>query len=107
MMRRMILTTLVLLPMTAFAATSNEPQPSSSSANVSAALKTPAAAASTTTGSAHALVHESVQTTMTDARIGNAGTPGAIEYAFWGGMPTVTTTPSVTRAVEVGLTPAE
>jgi hypothetical protein len=108
----MIMTTLVLLPMTALAhaATSTEPQPSSSSATVTAELKTPAAISLVTAGSAtHPAVHLIVQTKMSDDDFieSEMRKGGTLAYAFYGSVPTEFSAPSVTRAVEVGLTTDE
>jgi outer membrane biosynthesis protein TonB len=125
-MRRMILTTLVLLPVMAHAqaGTSIEHQPSTSSATEAeltqpaglaklaieaAATKAPApSAAIATLGSAnHAMIREFVQTKMTDdfadAALMKGGT---LEYGM-GNVPTESSAPKVTRAVEVSLTPQE
>ena len=93
-MRRMILTTLVLLPVMAHAQaiTSIEPQPSTSSAVLLAEVKLggpPALAALNTV-----------------SRVG-AIQGGTREYAMFGSIPAESSEPSVTHAVEVGLSPAE
>lgn len=126
-MSRKILTTLVLLPVMAHAQarTSTEHQPSPSSAMLQAELThpagmaelakataTPAATASaaiaTTNLSSHALFRESVQTRVTenfvDAALRQGGT---LEYAMMGSLPTESSAPRVTRAVEVGLSDQE
>ncbi|HWB33281.1 MAG TPA: energy transducer TonB [Acidobacteriaceae bacterium] len=110
-MRRMILTTLVLLPVTgmAYAATSAEPQPSSSSVRVAAELKAPAAASlMAVSANSHAAVREMVHTQVDDSFLSAAlHNAGSLEYAMYGSIPTETSAPAVTRAVEVGLTPEE
>ena len=125
-MRRMILTSLVLLPVLAHAQarTSTEPQPSPSSALLQAELTrpagmaelamaaaTPAAASasiSTINMSSHASIREFVQTRVTenlvDAALRQGGT---MEYAMMGSLPTESSAPRVTRAVEVDLSAQE
>ena len=114
-MRRMILTSLVLLPVMAHAAstTSTEPQPSSSSAMLAAEIARPASAApaasiASANLSSHASILESVQTRMTenfaDAALLKGGT---LEYAMMGNVPTESSAPKVTRAVEVNLSTEE
>jgi len=109
-MRRMILTTLVLLPVMARAQanTAAGPQPSTSSANVQAELTRPAdlaglAAAAPLTPNAS--FRESVQTRLapgfTDGALRNAGT---VEYSM-NATPVETSAPKVTRAVEIYLSP--
>jgi TonB family protein len=125
-MRRMILTSLVLLPVLARAqaSTATEPKPSTSSANLRAEL-TPAgaavyamagaapAAAPTavlpTTAIAHAAFREIVHTQMTDdfadAALRQGGT---LQYVMYGGgTPTEATAPVLTRAVEIDLSQPE
>ncbi|MGA1982365.1 MAG: energy transducer TonB [Acidobacteriaceae bacterium] len=125
-MRRKILTSLVLLPVMAHAQarTSHEPQPSTSSAMLEAeitrpagmaelamAAATPAAAASasvaTINTSSHAAIREFVQTRVTenfvDAALRKGGT---LEYAM-SSLPTESSAPRVTRAVEVDLSAQE
>src|SRR5580698_1228350 len=125
-MRRMILTTLVLLPVMAHAqaGTAIEHQPSTSSATEAeltqpaglarlaieaATTKAAAPAASIATlGTAnHAMIREFVQTKMTDnfadAALMKGGT---LEYGM-GSVPAESSAPKVTRAVEVSLTPQE
>lgn len=123
-MRRMILTTLVLVPVMAHAqtATSTEPQPSTSSATIAelaqptelamnAAAKAAAPAASIAAmniSSTHAAIREVVQTRMaenfTDAALLKGGT---LEYAMMGSVPTQSSAPAVTRAVELQLSAQE
>jgi TonB family protein len=122
-MRRMILTSLVLVPVMAHAqaVTSTEPQPSTSSAmvaelaqpaelamNASAKAAAPAASIAAMNTSAHAVVREVVQTRMAenfmDAALLKGGT---LEYAMMGSVPTQSSAPMVTRAVEVELSTQE
>jgi TonB family protein len=123
-MRRMILTTLVLLPVAAYAQsrTSIETQPSPSSAAVVAELNQPAEldvkAAGTkaalplgsiaTMSSDHAAFHEFVQTktmqSFADAALVQGGT---LEFAMMGSVPTESSPATVTRAVEVNLSSQE
>jgi TonB family protein len=122
-MRRMILTSLVLVPVMAHAqaATSTEPQPSTSSAmvaelahpaelamNAAAKAAAPAASIAVMNTSTHAAVREVVQTRMTenfmDAALLKGGT---LEYAMMGSVPTQSSAPTVTRAVEVDLSSQE
>jgi TonB family protein len=122
-MRRMILTTLVLVPVMAHAQarTSIEPQPSTSSAmvaelaqptelamNTAAAKAAPAASMATINTSTHAAVHEFVQTRMTDNFVDAALLRGGtLEYAMMGSVPNESSAPKVTRAVEVNLSEQE
>lgn len=133
-MRRMILTSLVLLPVLAYAqaGTSTEPKPSTSSANLRAELTgvpgdrsaslgwnlalpanpAPAAPAGSTAlnnAANHAAFRELVQTRMTDGFADAAlRRGGTLEYIMYGGgAPSETTTPSLTRAVEIDLSPQE
>jgi hypothetical protein len=126
-MRRKILASLVLLPVMAHAQalTSIEPQPSPSSAMLQAeqthpagmaelamAAATPAAAASASVATInmprHAAIREFVQTRVTenvvDAALRRGGT---LEYAMMGSLPTESSAPRVTRAVEVDLSAQE
>jgi TonB family protein len=129
-MRRMILTSLVLLPVMAHAqvGTSTEPKPSTSSAMVAdlsqpgspvspakLAMKAavnkaaaPAASIAMMNTSTHAAVRESVQTRMAenfvDAALLKGGT---LEYAMMGSMPSESSAPKVTRSVEVDLSAQE
>jgi len=126
-MRRKILTSLVLLPVMAHAQarTSIGPQPPTSSAMLQAELThpagmaelakaaaTPAAAASASVATvnmpSHAAIREFVQTRVTenfvDAALRQAGT---LEYAMMGSLPTESSAPRVTRAVEVDLSAQE
>jgi len=91
----MILTTLVLLPVMAHAqaVTSTGPQPSTSSAVLLAELNPAAAPA--------------VAAVLNDAIHVGAGKSGTLEYAVFGSVPPESSEPSVTRAVEVELSPAE
>ncbi len=122
-MRRMILTSLALIPMVAHAAstTSTEPKPSTSSAMVAeltqptaptglamaaAAAKAAAPAASIAAlgTSNHATIRESVQTKMVDNFVDAAlRLGGTQEYAMMGSVPTHSSSPQVTRAVELDL----
>jgi hypothetical protein len=126
-MRRMILTSLVLLPVMARAQadTTTEAKPYTSSA-MQAELTQPAigaklaieaattkaatpAASIAAIGSAnHAAIHEFIQTKMIE-NFADAGLMkgGTLEYAMMGSVPTQSSAPQVTRAVEVTLTPAE
>ena len=125
-MRRMILTSLVLLPALARtqASTAAEPKPSTSSASLRAELTQPTgtavhamagaapAAAPTavpTTTIAHAAFREIVHTQMTDdfadAALRQGGT---LQYVMYGGgTPTEATVPVLTRAVEIDLSQPE
>lgn len=122
-MRRMILASLVLLPVAAHAqaGASTEPQTSQSSAALHAELTQPAvpaemamkAAASAASiaavnTSTHAAVRELVQTRMAenfvDAALMKGGT---LEYAMMGSVPSESSAPRVTRAVEVDLSAEE
>ena len=125
-MRRMILTSLVLLPVLARAQASpaTEPKPSTSSATLRAELTQPTgaavhamagaapAAAPTavpTTTIAHAAFREIVHTQMTDdfadAALRQGGT---LQYVMYGGgTPTEATVPVLTRAVEIDLSQPE
>ena len=125
-MRRMILTSLVLLPVLARAQVSpaTEPKPSTSSATLRAELTQPTgasvhamagaapAAAPTavpTTTIAHAAFREIVHTQMTDdfadAALRQGGT---LQYVMYGGgTPTEATVPVLTRAVEIDLSQPE
>jgi hypothetical protein len=131
-MRRMILIPLVLLPVLAHAQASTpiEPKPFTSSANLRAAgvsgdgstslgwkltlaaNPAPAAPAGSTTlnnAADHAAFRELVQTRMTDdfadAALRRGGT---LEYVMYGGgTPTESTSPSLTRAVEIDLSQQE
>lgn len=126
-MRRMILTSLVLLPVMAHAqaGTAIEHQPSTSSATeaeltlptglaklaieaASTKAAAPSAAIATLGAANHAMIREFVQTKMTDdfadAALMKGGT---LEYVLMGSAPAETFAPKVTRAVEVSLTPQE
>src|SRR5579871_1850657 len=98
-MRRMILTTLVLLPVMAHAqaTTSTEPQPSTSSATLHAELTKPANLAAMTKSAApiasiaaistqtHAAVREAVDTRVTENFVDSAmRAGGTLEYAMMG-----------------------
>lgn len=122
-MRRMILTSLVLLPVIAQAQarTSIEPKPSPSSAILLAELLPPAApavyampapASAASLGSVnaanHAVLHEVVQTRMTDSFVDAAlRQGGTLQYDLLGSIPAAATTPRVLRAVEMDLSPQE
>jgi hypothetical protein len=106
----MILASLVLFPVLAQAqaSTSTGSQPSKSSALLLAAVEAPAApAASTASFSAvalasHAAVRESLQPKMADNLMASAMLkPGALEFALKGSVPTESSAPRLTRAVEV------
>ena len=125
-MRRMILTSLVLLPVMAQAQarTTSEPQPSTSSAMLQAEATRPAgtaelamAAATPAAASAsispinmpnHAMFREFVQTRMTenfvDAELRQGG---PVEFAMMGNVPAESSAPQVSRAVEVDLSAQE
>jgi len=108
-MRRMILTSLVLLPVMAQAqaATSTEPQPSTSSATLQAELTAPAALAGIH-AAPHTAVRQFVQTKMTDDMLAAAVLqPGTLEYAIRGTVPTQSSAPTVNRAVSVDLSEQE
>lgn len=124
-MRRMILTSLVLLPVIARAqaSTSTEPKPSTSSAMNLAELAQPAVpadlavkAAEAKAGAAtaalgttnHAAIREFIQTRMTDGMTeATLRQPGTLEYALKGTMPAQSSAPQVTQAVEVDLSAQE
>ena len=126
-MRRMILTSLVLLPVMAHAAatTSTEPQPSTSSAMeaeitqhaapaglamAAAASKAAAPAASIAAlgTSNHAAIREFVQTKMADNFVDAAlHQGGTLEYAMMGSVPAHSSAPQVTQAVELDLSAQE
>jgi TonB family protein len=119
-MRRMILTTLVLLPVMAQAqaSTATEPKPSTSSANLRAELTGESAIAGATPATAipaasimptHPAFREIVHTRMTDdfadAALRQGGT---LQYVMYGGgTPSDSSAPSLTRAVEVDLSQQE
>ena len=116
-MRRMILTSLVLLPVLAHAQASpaTESKPSASSANLAeltlptfpaAAVKPTAIASMNRTDNAD--VQQSVQTKMIDSFADDAMRKGGtLEYAMFGDVPAQTSNPQVTRAVEIDLTQQE
>jgi len=126
-MRRLILTSLVLIPVLAQAqtSTSTEPKPSTSSAMVQAkltqpattvelAMATPSAAlpGSTVTPIAPsakpAAIRELVQTHVSDSLADTALIQGGnLEYAMMGNVPTESSAPQLTRAVEVEMTQRE
>jgi TonB family protein len=129
-MRRMILTSLVLLPVMAHAhaSTSTEPRPSTSSASPeaeliqpavpaelamkAAAAKAAAAPAASTAAigtSNHAGIRESIQTRLLTDDFAEAALHmgGTLEYSFKGSVPTQSSAPQVTRAVEVDLSDRE
>jgi TonB family protein len=104
-MRRMILTSLALIPMVAHAAasTSTEPKPSTSSA-MAAEQPKPAASFAALTTSNHAAIREFVQTQMVDNFVEAAlHQGGSLEYAMMGSVPTHSSAPQVTQAVELDL----
>lgn len=125
-MRRMILTSLALFPVMAFAqasVTANGPQPSTSSANqaepthpagmaeLAMAAASPAALPTslrTINMPSHPLFREVVNTHVTDnfadAAMRQGGT---LEYAMMGSLPVQSSAPQVTRAVEVQLSADE
>jgi TonB family protein len=126
-MRRTILTSLVLLPVMAHAqaSTSTEPKPSTSSAMEAeltqpvsptqlamaaavAKAAAPAAAISTIGTSNHAAIREFIQTKMTDTFVDAAlQMGGTVQYAMMGSVPTHSSAPQVTRAVELDLSEQE
>jgi TonB family protein len=122
-MRRMILASLVLLPVVANAqaGTSTEPQTSQSSATLQAELTqpaiplklavkavVPAASIAAMNTSTHAAVREFVQTRMAESFVDAALMKGGtLEYAMMGSVPTETSAPRVTKAVEVELSAQE
>lgn len=122
-MRRMILTTLVLLPVMAHAqaGTANGPQPSTSSAMeaelahpavpgvlASTRAAAPAASIMTLDGANHAAIHQFIQTKMVENFADSALMKGGtLEYVLMGGAPAQASAPRVTRAVEVALTPEQ
>ena len=126
-MCRMILTSLVLLPAMAHAAASasTEPKPSTSSAMeaeltqpvsptelamAAAATKAAAPAASIAAigTSNHAAIREFIQTKMTDDFVDAAlHQGGTLQYAMMGSVPTHSSAPQVTLAVEVDLSAQE
>jgi TonB family protein len=123
-MRRMILTSLVLIPVLAnvvSAKAATEPKPLTSSVVLQAELKQPAglaevamaAAAETpalvsTSAVSHPAILESVQTKYNGAFIEAAlRMPGTIEYSFKGNAPLETSAPQVTRAVGIELSTQE
>ncbi len=126
-MSRMIISSLVMLPLMAHAQSSisTEAKPSTSSAIMEAELTHPAAPAQLAMAAAaakaspaastlaispsnHALVREFVQTRMTenfaDAALVKGGT---LEFAMMGSAPTESSAPKVTKAVEVSLSAQE
>jgi hypothetical protein len=128
-MRRMILSTLVLLPVLAHGqvSTSAESKPSSASvlyqveltrpvglAEVAMAAAKPVAIATSVASvpanklTAHATVHEFIQTKMVDdfARAIQRRN-AALGDTIMGSEPTESSAPKLAHAVEVGLTPAE
>lgn len=126
-MRRMIMSSLVLLPVMAHAqaSTSTEPQPSTSSAMLHAELTRPAtpaemalaAASPAAAGSvaimpvnagSHAAIREFVRTQMVDdLSVAAMREPGTLEFALKGSVSTEATAPRLTRAVEVDLSEHE
>jgi TonB family protein len=131
-MRRMILTSLVLIPVLAHAqsSTSTEPRPSTSSAMVQAELivpaspvelamaaasravvtpaAVPAAAISAANLAGNAAIRQFVMTrTMDDFTSAALRQGGSLEFALLGGLPTQASTPQLIRAVEVQLTSRE
>ncbi len=116
-MRRMILSSLVLLPVMAHAQapTLTAPQPSSSSVLVAELLPPAAPAAyamsaaapavlSPANGASHAVIYDAVQAktakTFTQAAMGQAG---VVQYDLLGSIPAVVSAPQVMRAVEMDL----
>jgi TonB family protein len=123
-MRRMILTSLVLIPVLAHAEarSASEPKPFTSSAAFQAELKQPAGMAEVamaaaaelpapvvSTGAvAHAAVRESVKTEMLSGFAESAlRTGGTLEYSMKGSAPAEASAPAVTRAVEIELSDKE
>jgi TonB family protein len=118
-MRRMILASLVLLPVVANAqaSTSTEPQANQSSAALQAELTqpaipamlaikaaAPAASIAAMNTSTHAAVREFVQTRMAENFVDSAVMKGGtLEYAMMGSVPSESSAPKVTQAVEVDL----
>ncbi len=118
-MRRMILASLVLLPVVANAqaGTPTEPQTNQTSAALLAELTqpavpaelemkaaAPAASIAAMNTSTHAAVREFVQTRMTDNFLDAAVMKGGtLEYAMMGSVPSESSAPKVTKAVEVDL----
>jgi TonB family protein len=114
-MRRMILTSLVLLPVMAHAqaGTSTEPQPSTSSAMLHAELTRPTgpatyAASTAAPAASHTAVREFVKTRTSDDFADSAmRDAGTLEYAMMGDIPTEASAPKLTRVVEVQLSEQE
>lgn len=116
-MRRMILTSLVLIPVLANAQTSapTGPQPSSSSAILEAELTTPSAPAaapitsiSAANVASHAVVREVVHTSVSDDFLEAAMRKGGtIEHTLYGSSSVRDNAPQLTRAVEIELTQEE
>jgi hypothetical protein len=114
-MRRMILTSLVLLPVLARAqaSTSTEPQPSTSSANLRAELTLPvtkpsAASIGSVNTAGHAAIREVIRSeaanTFTDAALSLGGT---LQYSMKGSLTVQSSAPKLTRVVEIGASPEE
>jgi TonB family protein len=116
-MPRMILTSLILLPVLAFAQAgiAGEVKPSASSANVAeltvpniSAAATPGAAIASSLKTDHAAYGQWVRTQMIDDFAANAmRKAGTLEYAMFGDVPTEASAPQVTRAVELQLSQQE
>jgi TonB family protein len=122
-MRRMILTSLVLFPVLAHAEArpATEPKPFTSSVALRAELNKPAGMAEVAVAAAetpapissmgaasHAVVRESVKTQFTGDFVEAAlRLGGTLEYSMKGSLPTETSAPKVTRAVEVELSDKE
>lgn len=111
-MRRVIMATFVLLPVLAHAqtSTSTEPQPSKSSAVFLAEVEAPAAPVipsssfSAVALASHAAIRESIRTKTVENLLAAAMIhPGTMEFALKGSMPTESSAPRLTRAVEVDL----
>ena len=115
-MRRMILTSLVLLPVLAHAQSSSatEPKPSASSANVAeltlphiAAAVKPAAIASFNKTN-QTKFRQSVETKTIDSFADDTMRKGGtLEYAMFGDVPNQVSAPQLTRAVEISLSEQE
>jgi TonB family protein len=99
------------------AMTATEPQPSTSAMVQAKVPQTTAgtemalaAAASVLPAGvpSHAVIHQVVQTNMTEnLLLGAIQKPGTLEFAMSGSIPTESSAPKVTRAVEMALTPQD
>jgi TonB family protein len=119
-MRRMILTSLVLVPVLAHAQAgiSTEPKPFASSAVLQAELRQPAGLAAVVkaaaenaasgSGKDHAVVRETVRAEYSGDFAETAlREGGTLEYTMRGSAPTQSSAPQVSRAVEVDLSDEE